>query len=614
FPVTLDGTTQPGFAGTPIVQIDGSLAGNGVHGLVIAGGASTIRGLVIGGFGGTGTGDGIHLQGAGSDVIEGNYIGSDVTGAMSQPNTGSGVVVDNVPGNTIGGSLDAARNLLSGNAGSGVAILGGSSTTNLVAGDLIGTAAGGKAALGNGGRGVLVSGAPGNTIGISNVFPNIISGNGADGVLITGGTATGTILRGNYVGVDVTNTVGIRNGLAGVRLESSNATVGGSTIGQRNQIGFNGTTGVTIVGGTGNRLMRNGINSDVGLGIDLGDDGVTANDPGDADTGANGLQNDPVLTKVITDASSSSITGTFNSKPATTYTIEFTTSPGCDLSGFGEGKQYFMSTSLTTDAGGNATIALSQPIPLPVHVFLTATATDPAGNTSEYSNCVRVSDQTPDEIAGATWSSTTELDWTAGPGVTSYNVYRGQGSFLPNLLNSAMESCQRLVTGTTTTGMILTELPPQGQIYWYLIDGVNSFGEGTVGDATAGPRSLDSFGACPTCAHEKCAVGGPLSAACNPCVASVCAVNPACCTTQWTSTCVGQVLSVCGSLQCPTSAGACAHLQCVTGSPLSNACDSPPVSPSCVTTVCGADPACCSLTWDATCVEEVGTTCSKTCN
>ena len=613
FPVTLDATTQPGFAGTPIVQIDGTLAGNGVHGLVIAGGASTVRGLVIGGFGGTGVGDGLHLQGAGTDVVENNYIGTDVTGTAARPNTGSGVVVDNIGGCTIGGTLAAARNLLSGNTGAGVVITGASATSNIVEGNLIGTRASGSAALGNGTRGVFVDGAPGNTIGISNVLPNVISGNNGDGVVING-AATGSLIRGNYVGVDITNKTGVRNSVAGIRLLSSNATVGGNTVGQRNSIGFNGTSGVVVVGGTGNRLMRNGIYSDLVLGIDLGDDGVTPNDAGDADGGANLLQNYPVLTSAVTDSASSTITGTFNSKPATTYTLEIYTSPSCDTAGFGEGKQFFTSTSLTTDAAGNAPLALSQPLPLPVRIFVTATASDPSGNTSEFSNCVRVSDQTPAEVGGESWTGTTQLSWTAVSTATSYNVYRGRTSFLPNLVNSAQESCLRAAVTTTTTGAVLAETPVLGSAYWYLIAGVNSFGEGSVGDATPGPRVLDSFGNCPTCAHEKCVAGGPLTSGCDPCVTSICAANPSCCSTQWTSSCVAQVLSVCGSLECSTSAGACPHQQCIAGGGLPNTCDSPPVSPSCVDTVCGTDPVCCTTSWDSTCVEEVGTLCSKTCN
>jgi hypothetical protein len=614
FPVTIDGTTQPGFTGTPIVQIDGSLAGNGVHGLLISGGMSTVRGLVIGRFGGTGAGDGIHLQGASGNIIENNFIGTDVTGTAARANTGSGVVVDGAASNTIGATVAAGRNLLSGNASSGVVIRGASATANLVAGNFIGTRADGGAALANGSSGVLVDGAPGNTIGISNVLPNVISGNGADGVLINGAGATGNLLRGNYLGAGVTGMTAVRNTLAGLAILSSNTTAGGSTVGQRNSIAFNGSNGVTVGSGAGNRLMRNPIFSNTALGIDLGGDGVTLNDAGDADTGANGLQNAPVLVSATTDSSSSTIAGTFNSRPAATFTIEFFSSPECDASGFGEGRQYFLTTTLTTDAGGDAAINLSQPLPLPVRTFLTATATDSAGNTSEFSNFVRVSDMTPAEIAGDAWSSDTQLDWGAVSGATSYNLYRGLGTFLPNLVNSAMDSCLLLSLAATSSGPVLTETPPAGSFYWYLVTGSNSFGEGNAGDATLVPRVLDSFGSCPTCAHEKCAAGGPLSSGCDPCVASICASAPSCCSTEWTGACVDKVLGVCGSLQCAASAGSCPHQQCITGSALPAGCDSPPVSPSCVATVCGTDPVCCSLIWDSTCVEEVGTACSLTCN
>ena len=614
FPVTIDGTTQPGFAGTPIVQIDGSLAGNGVHGLVVSGGTSTVRGLVIGRFGGTGVGDGIRLQGAGGDIIESLFIGTDATGTAARANTGSGVVVDGTASNTIGSTVAAGRNLLSGNASSGVVILGGLATANVVEGNFIGTRAGGGAALGNASPGVLVDGAPGNTIGISNVLPNVISGNGAEGVVIHGAAATGNLLRGNYIGTDASGAAAVRNLLAGIKVLSSNTTVGGSTVGQRNTIAFNGSNGVTVGGGTGNRLMRNPNFSNAALGIDLGGDGVTPNDAGDADPGPNGLQNAPVLVSATTDASSSTIAGTLNSRPGSLFTLEFFSSAECDPTGFGEGRQYFMSTTVTTDAGGNAGFNLSQPIPLPVRVLLTATATDSAGNTSEFSNFVRVSDMTPAEVTGESWSGATQLDWSDVSGATSYNLYRGLGTFLPNLLSSAMESCLRLSAAATSSGAVLTETPAAGSFYWYLVTGSNGFGEGTAGDATLVTRVLDSFGNCPACAHEKCTAGGPLSAGCDPCVAGICASAPSCCSTEWTGACVDLVLGVCGSLQCAASAGACPHQQCITGVALPAGCDSPPVSPGCIATVCGADPICCSTIWDATCVAEVGTECSKACN
>src|SRR5581483_7128476 len=138
-PAVIDATTQPGYAGTPIVEIDGSMAGAGVNGLVITAGSSTIRGLVINRFDVTG----INLAGGGGNRIERNYIGTDVTGTLNRGNGGNGIGVFS-PNNTI------ANNLISGNAGIGVLLRGVGTNQNVVAGNYVGTNAVGTAALANG--------------------------------------------------------------------------------------------------------------------------------------------------------------------------------------------------------------------------------------------------------------------------------------------------------------------------------------------------------------------------------------------------------------------------------------------------------------------------------
>ena len=115
------------------------------------------------------------------------------------------------------------------------------------------------------------------------------------------------------------------------------------------------------------------------------------------------------------------------------------------------------------------------------------------------------------------------------------------------------------------------------------------------------------------CSRGRCTGGPPLAPSCDPCVAGICAVDPYCCATGWDDTCVEEVRSVCNSLTCPESAGACAHVACTLGGPLAYGCDEPPVSPSCVATVCGVDPYCCNTEWDVVCVNEV-THCGKNCN
>ncbi len=95
------------------------------------------------------------------------------------------------------------------------------------------------------------------------------------------------------------------------------------------------------------------------------------------------------------------------------------------------------------------------------------------------------------------WSGKSALQWEAISGASFYNIYRGAGADLPSLLTAAPDSCLRAVTTATTTGATQGEMPPSGSFYWYLVRAANGAGQGPAGNATAGPRSLDSTGACP---------------------------------------------------------------------------------------------------------------------
>ena len=160
-PVIIDGTTQPGFAGTPIIEIDGSaLAGDGLV-LVAGSDGSTVEGLDIYNFNGAG----IHIQ-SNSDIVQGNYLGTDVTGTTAGPGNSVGILIDNTSGNTIGGTGAGAGNVISGNSVDGIEIFGSGTTGNVVLGNFIGTNAAGATGLGNAIVGVdIASGASGNTIG-----------------------------------------------------------------------------------------------------------------------------------------------------------------------------------------------------------------------------------------------------------------------------------------------------------------------------------------------------------------------------------------------------------------------------------------------------------------
>ena len=562
-PLTIDGTTQPGFAGVPLIEIqpDGNVIGDGFR---ITGGNSVLRGLVLNNFRGhaiiletgsanviegnyigtdaTGTvaagniqngvfilsssnnrvgglttsarnvisgnnGNGVHMaQGASNNLVQGNYIGVNAAGTAALPNETGILFFNNAPNNTVGGSTAAHRNVVSGNRNTGITI--DSSNSNVVQGNFIGTNAAGDAAISNQSENIRVSASSNTRIGGVTATPGTAPGNvvqsifvGGDQTLIqgnligtnaagtaditdsffgvtifadaiVGGSTPGTrnvisgfgegillansgggSVVGNFIGTDITGTVAIPNttGISvgsnirgikiggtiagegnvisgnaiGVRLQSQNAIVKGNFIGTRldgttalpnnaRGIEINDLSGENVIGGTeagagntiafnagtgiavsrpgslfsssknvirGNRIHSNGV-----LGIDLDANQVTLNDPGDADTGSNGLQNYPDITTVTTGASTT-IQGTLNSTANRVFNVDFYVNSVCDPSGFGQGASLIGSSVVTTDASGNSSFNVQLPVSVPAGSIVTATATDPEGNTSEFSLC-----------------------------------------------------------------------------------------------------------------------------------------------------------------------------------------------------------------------------------
>jgi hypothetical protein len=256
-PIVLDATRQPGYAGVPVIELNGDGAGGGVSGLTITAGSSTVRGLVINRF----TVDGISLSTGGNNTVAGNYVGTNAAGTAVSANTNAGIKVS-TSGNIIGGTTAAARNVISGNTSTGLTIDGG--TGNLVQGNYIGTNAAATAVLANGSTGVYLLNAANNTIGGTTAGAgNVISGNILFGVAIGIGS-TGNSVLGNYVGTDPAGAGALPNG-TGVLLfgTASGNTVGGTTAAARNVISGNTAFGVYIDGATGNLTQGNyvGVNA-----------------------------------------------------------------------------------------------------------------------------------------------------------------------------------------------------------------------------------------------------------------------------------------------------------------------------------------------------------------
>ena len=394
-PVIIDGYTQPGSSPNTngpglgsnamlMIELNGTSAGFGADGLSINGGSSIVRGLVINRFR-----RGIWLP-SDNNLVQGSFIGTDLTGALDLGNSNSGVYIGAASDNVIGGTAAGARNVISGNNNAGVSIVSGS-TRNTVHGNFIGTDRTGTLAVGNRFDGVEIEGSPNNVIGGTTAGArNVLSGNHS-GIYIGRSGATGNLVQGNFIGTDVTGTAALGNIGDGVEFRDADGnTIGGSASNARNTIAFNGGDGVAVFSGADNAILSNSIFSNVGLGIDLIPDGVTPNDAGDGDTGANELQNFPVLTSATSSGDRMGIEGNLNSAPNTSFRLEFFSNSTCDPSSHWEGEKLLGSTTVATAGGGSVDFTVFFPTTVPAGHFITATATDPKGNTSEFSQCAEV--------------------------------------------------------------------------------------------------------------------------------------------------------------------------------------------------------------------------------
>ncbi len=206
-------------------------------------------------------------------------------------------------------------------------------------------------------------------------------------MVLQGAAEINDVVQGNFIGTDVTGSNALGNGGAGVNIiEAHSATIGGPNVGEGNIIAHNGTFGIAVLANAGNNaLLGNSIFDNGSLGIDLLSDGVTPNDPSDADTGPNNLQNFPTIAAVTASAGNVTISGALNSRLSTAYRLEFFANDMADASGFGEGQTFLGFADVTTDTFGNAVFDVSFPFAGSVNT-VTATATDPSGNTSEFSH------------------------------------------------------------------------------------------------------------------------------------------------------------------------------------------------------------------------------------
>jgi titin len=362
------------FAG---IRVESGATGNLITGNVISGNTS----------------EGIRLIGTGTtaNVVQGNFIGMDLTGTNALPNGFAGVTIySGATSNLIGGISAIARNLISGNQGYGLFISDAGTSNNFVLGNFIGPDVTGTNAVGDGGFGIgIFSSASGNFIGGTSAGAgNLISGNPGFSYGIAMGGVSGNVVQGNLIGTDPTGTNALANGFANVALwgGSTGNFVGGTGAGAGNVIAFSGGYGVVVYdpGTTNNSIRGNSIFSNSYLSIDLNGDGVTLNDTGDGDTGPNDLQNFPVITNAFGYAASTIVSGTLNSLANRTFFIDVYRNASADPSGYGQGQFYVGTASLTTDSSGNGNFSLTNFNGNYAGQFITATATAASGDTSEF--------------------------------------------------------------------------------------------------------------------------------------------------------------------------------------------------------------------------------------
>lgn len=382
----------------------------------VIGGTAAGAGNVISGN----TGVGVKILSDGNRV-QGNRLGTSEAGSEALANN-NGVVVDSSTANLVGGTVAGARNLISGNAREGVVLL--DANNNQVQGNLIGTDLEGTRPISNSLAGIAVTRSPDTTIGGTvEGAGNVISGNRDTGINVgfadsRGGGQSRLFVQGNFIGTGPGGRQSLGNSSDGIFVEVASAD---NRI-EGNHIAFNGQSGIYIPtdspngtpGAAGVRifLQSNRIYSNAEFGIDLGERGVTPNDNQDPDPGANELQNFPLLTSATLPtahrltgrmeslASTATVMGTFNSTPNQSFTLQFFFGTRIDASGrqFAGSIPVALTPTLavTTDSNGDAAFTYSFEFPSgTTSGWVNATATSASGNTSEQTECIPVGNPNP---------------------------------------------------------------------------------------------------------------------------------------------------------------------------------------------------------------------------
>jgi hypothetical protein len=432
----------------------------------------------------------LDVEVGGFNVIQGNHVGLNAAGTAVPPGSpmpSYGIaLVANAHDDLVGGTVPGARNVVWGNA---AILLGSGSSHGTIQGNYLGTDATGTVSMGAT-VGIETNNSPHDyTIGGSAAGAgNVISGNSV-GIHFGDGAATNTVM-GNFIGTGPTGLVPVPNTAYGIQIStpSAGSAIGGVNAGEGNTIAFNGSIGVFVSSSTGWVIRGNSIHDNAGLGIDLENPGPKPNDPGDADEGPNHDQNFPIL-KAVTilgpQGTGTRIQGKLDTTPSTTFDLDFYANAACPNfpREFLEGETYLGSTQVATDGSGHADIDVTLPATIQPGQRVSATATDPAGNTSEFSQRIifsiavasgPASGGTGITVSGTDFSNPTTLTIggvaTPNTFVDDHTLNASSPALPPGTVNDVVVTTTDGTTGTLVNGWVsdFLDVPGGHQFYAFV--------------------------------------------------------------------------------------------------------------------------------------------------
>lgn len=360
------------------LDITGDVAMPNATGICVDGGANhnTMKNNVLSGN----KSYGLFIVSRNSDanIFIGNLVGTDAGASYAIPNDVGLMLAVGCKNNVIGGGNFNDRNVFSGNRYAGIEVVDAGTSQNHIEGNLIGVGPEGNMPIPNA-MGVVVS-ANVDSLFIVN---NVISGNTRMGLAVTD-AAHHIFIQRNKIGIGLDGVAAVGNGGAGIVLNQGahDNLIGGEGAG--NIIAHNDSAGIVIMDAStvNNRISQNSIFNNQYLGIDIFPWGVNQNDDGDGDSGANGLMNLPEIVSATYNPNTSLgwVTGTLNTMSPENCVVEiYVAEPEDFIWNNGEGRTFL--ASVRPDADGHWSAAVSG---IAENDVLTATATDSAGNTSEF--------------------------------------------------------------------------------------------------------------------------------------------------------------------------------------------------------------------------------------